>query len=393
MTRQRLIHPWRNSAAVTAGALAGLVLIAGCSSSSTPASTTSAPASATPSTSATVDPAVATAQAFLAKYLTAPTGLPVTDPLPAKPTPGKTIVYLACEVPQCVQLGDGVTAAAKSVGWQSKILTWKSSDPATLVAAMQQALELKPAPAYVVFSGLPPVVWSSKVPAFKAAGIKLIAASLGPATLGDTLIANLLDDADAKLQGKILADWVIADSGGKAKVLQQDFPDFPTIAGVGTGIRDEIAATCPGCSVTKLDVTGAQLASGGVTPAIISALQRDPSIDYLAASDIALAPGLPAALKAAGLDKVKIVGGAADPTTEQTLRDGTGSAFMANDLGYVGWLAVDVALRDAAGATFAPNGGGMPQELLTKDTVGPAGAVTDFPVGYQDSFKKLWLVG
>lgn len=393
MTRQRIFNHHRRGAALGAGVLAGLVLVAGCSSSSTATPTTSGPGTSGSPTDSTASTAVATATAFLSKYLTAPTSLPVTTPLAAKPATGKTIVYLSCEVPQCVALADGVTSAAKAVGWQSKIITWKSVDPATLVAAMQQALEMKPAPAYVVFSGLPEAVWGSKVPAFKAAGIKLIAAVLGSATLGDTVIANLLDDGDAKLQGKILADWVIVDSQGKGKVLQQDFPDFPTIAGVGTGIRDELTATCPDCAVTRLDVTGAQLASGGVTPAIISALQRDPSIGYLAASDIALAPGLPAALKAAGLGKVKIVGGAADPTTEQTLRDGTGSAFMANDLGYVGWLAMDVALRDAAGETFQTNGGGMPQELLTKDTIGAADAAADFPAGYQDMFKKLWLVG
>jgi ribose transport system substrate-binding protein len=217
--------------------------------------------------------------------------------------------------------------------------------------------------------------------------------SIGPVTTNATVIANILAPQDSELQGKLLADWFIADSKGKGNLLQQDIPQYPTIGEVGSGFRDEVAARCPGCKVTTLDVTGTEVAANGVTSAIVSALQRDPSIGYVAASDIALAPGLPAALKAAGLSNVKILGGAATPIDEQNVRDGTEAAVMQNDLVYCGWQIMDVLLRHEAGMSFPVDDGGMPQQILTKATIGPATDSALVPAGYPALFEKLWHVG
>lgn len=391
--------------AAAVGGLAVALLLTSCSSSGSSSNSTAPPSSAaasgssTPSTpvgqstGASVAPGVAAAAEAAAKYAVAPTALAVTEALPAAPERGKSVVFLQCEVQQCADGGKGFAAAAAAVGWKVKTLGWKSTDPATLVAALQQALTLSPKPYAVSLSGLPEVVWAKEKTAYAKAGVLMVPWSLGPVTVDKTVIGNILAPEDSMLQGKLLADWFITDSQGKGKVLQQDIPQFPTIGEVGSGFRDEVSAACPDCKVTKLDVTGTQVASNGVTSAIVSALQRDPSIGYVAASDIALAPGLPAALKAANLTKVKILGGAATPTDEQNVRDGTVAAVTKNDLVYCGWLVMDALVRHAAGLSFPPNDGGLPQQILTKATVGPAGTTTLVPAGYPDLFKKLWQVG
>jgi ribose transport system substrate-binding protein len=379
---------------VTAGLTAALLLSA-CGSSGASASAPTSPTSS-PSTQATTtasSPGLAAAEKTVAKYSSPPTTLTVSQPLPSAPPKGKTVVFLQCEVQQCIDGGDGFRAAAAAIGWKVKTLAWKSTDPATLVSALQQALTLSPKPYAVSLSGLPQAVWASEEAAYAKANVLMVPWSLGPVTTNKTVIANILAPQDSELQGKLLADWFIADSQGKGKVLQQDVPQFPTIGEVGSGFRNEVAKNCPGCSVTKLDVTGTQVATNGVTSAIVSALQRDPSIGYVASSDIALAPGLPAALKAAGLSKVKILGGAATSIDEQNVREGLDAAVMQNDLVYCGWLIMDALLRHEAGLSFPINDGGLPQQILTKATVPPAGANALVPAGYPNLFKKLWQVG
>lgn len=375
-----------SAAAVASGAVAALLLTA-CSSAAPAASQGGQP------TATATSPGLAAAEQAVAAYSRPPAALGVTQPLPAAPPKGKTVVFLQCEVQQCIYGGDGFRAAAAAVGWTVKTLPWVSTNPATLVSALQQALTLRPKPYAVSLSGLPQVIWASEEAAYAKAGVLMVPWSIGPVTTNATVIANILAPQDSELQGKLLADWFIADSKGKGNVLQQDIPQYPTIGEVGSGFRDEVAGRCPGCKVTTLDVTGTEVAANGVTSAIVSALQRNPSIGYVAASDIALAPGLPAALKAAGLTDVKILGGAATPIDEQNVRDGTEAAVMQNDLVYCGWQIMDVLLRHEAGMTFTVDDGGMPQQILTKATIGPATDSALVPAGYPALFQKLWHVG
>jgi ribose transport system substrate-binding protein len=371
--------------------VAALALTA-CSSSGSSTSSSTGPTGSTGSSSTSGTSAgLAAAAAAVTKYSALPTDLTVTQPLPAAPEKGKSVVFLQCEVPQCKDGGDGFRAAAAAVGWSTKTLAWKTTDPASLVSAMQQALTLSPKPYAVSISGLPQALWGSQVAAYEKAGVLLIPWSLGPVTLSKTIIAEVLSPDDIMFQGKLLADWFITDSQGKGKVLVQNVPQYPSIDEEATGFRNEVSAACPDCSVTKLDVTGSQVASNGVTSAIVSALQRDPSIKYLASADIALAPGLPAALKTAGIN-VKILGGAAGPVDEQGVRDGTIEVVMKNDLVYAGWLMIDALVRHAAGLPVAPNGGGIVEQILTKATIAPADSTALIPANYPDLFKKLWQV-
>ena len=88
-------------------ALAALVaVLAACSSAGKASSAPKASVIASESTE------VKAATAFIQPYLIAPTKIPLEVPLVSAPPPGKTIVFLQCELAQCKGIGDGVTAAA-----------------------------------------------------------------------------------------------------------------------------------------------------------------------------------------------------------------------------------------------------------------------------------------
>ena len=97
------------------------------------------------------------------------------------------------------------------------------------------------------------------------------------------------------------------------------------------------------------------------------------------------------ALKAAGLSRVKIIGGEGTAVDQQDVRDGKIAVTVQNDQTILGWQMIDVLARQAAGLTFPTNDGGLIYQLQTKANMPPAGTLV--PAGYPELFKKMWQVG
>jgi ribose transport system substrate-binding protein len=297
-----------------------------------------------------------------------------------------------CNVDACPPIGLGVKEGAEAVGWKYKQINYSSADPATLVAGMKQALQYHPA--YVMVTGVPPEAgWSSVIPAYKAAGVKIIAGTLGAEKLDSTLIANVGSVTLATDAGKVLANWFIADSQGKGQAVLESVNDFPTIALVADSFASSVKANCPGCKVTRLNNTIAQAESGGVVPAIVSTLRSHPSASYIVTPAANLAEGLAAALSGAGLsNKVKWTGYAADPPALTALKSNKAAALIGTPLTYIGWQMMDTALRNTEGMTFVTDPK-IPFQLLLPTSSFKVADSEDTPSDYASLFKKLWQVG
>jgi ribose transport system substrate-binding protein len=380
------------SALLTAVA-ASLLFAAGCSTATSSGSATAASASATAgsASSPAASPQLATAQGAVTKLLAVPTSIGITEPLKKAPTAKGTLVYLACDSALCQVLGQGVLAAAQTAGLPFKSIATQLANPATLVAGMQQALQMSPKPSGVVFAGIPEAVWSTEVPAFQKAGIPLIPVAVGATTASPAVPAGSLDGpADARAQAAAIAEFFIADSKSAGDSLVINVPDVGSLQLATKQYLSTVASGCAGCKVTSISVTLAQVAGNGVVPAVVSAVQRNPSVKYIVTPEGDYTLGLSAALAAAGLSGVQLLGINPDETDQQELATGAATAFSSLPFKILGWKAVDVALRYSEGQTISPGDGPLPLQLLTKATVGTPADSIDRPVDYQDQFKKLW---
>jgi ribose transport system substrate-binding protein len=362
-------------------------LVAACSSST---STTTSSGGSTGSTAAGDNSAVVQkAQDFVKPYLTPPTKIPLTESLKSAPAKGKTIVFLQCELAQCKGIGLGVQTAAQTAGWKFQNIPYQSTNPSTLIRAMDQALQYHPAG--VAFTSPPYALWSSEVAKYKAAGVPLIPSFTGDVPIDDTIIANPASTEYAKLNGKILANWFIADSGAKGNVLSVSVNDFPYLAGTSDGFNSTVQGDCPSCKLTKLNVGIPDLGSGRINSIIVSALRKDPSINYVVPVDAVFAEALPAQLAAAGLaGKVKVAGCCGDTTTEAGLATGHFVAITGVNGFYAGFITVDAALRHAEGSPVPANEGILPVGLLVKGTTVKPADSFQYPLDFIDQFKKLW---
>jgi ribose transport system substrate-binding protein len=392
--RQRTVFaPSRRGALAIAAVLVSTALAA-CSSSKAQSGGTSSggPTSTSGSTSGGASAEVQAAANFIRPYLTAPTKIPLTEPLTSAPPAGKTIVFLQCELAQCKVIADGVKKASAVVHWKFQVIPYQSTNPSTLAKALDQALQYHPVA--VGFTSPPYALWQQKVAEYKAAGVALIPSFTGTVPLGSTIVANPADPAFSKLNGKILGNWFIADSQAKGDVLSVNIPDFPYLGDISTQFDSTVASGCTGCKVTKLDVGIPDVGSGAITGIVVSALRKNPTIHYVVASDAAFMQALPSALKAAGLGgKVKVGGCCGVAAVEQGLASGDFSAITGVNGNYAAYLTMDAALRVAEHLPMPSTGGMLPVGLLVKGTTEKMTDSYDEPADYIQQFKTLWKVG
>jgi ribose transport system substrate-binding protein len=322
--------------------------------------------------------------------LKAPTTINQTVPLKTKPAAGKAIIFLQCELAACADIGSGVSAGAKAIGWQYSQINWKSTDPTTLITAMGQAINAHP---YAVsFSGIPEAVWQGEISKFQQAGVKLIPVVTGPLSSTSSTVPTTIGDFTQS--GQQLADWFTADSGAKGGALLVDTPAFPILTETVKGASQEISSACPSCTTSSFNGTLAQVTGGSFGSSIVTALQKDPSLKYIIDSDDTFISSLPSALKAAGLGGVKIAGGQPQPSDLSAIQSGSESAASLINNPLLGWMVIDTLARLSQGMTVPPGDSGAPAQLLTKANVTSTNLNSyAVPSNYQAQFKKLWKVG
>jgi len=334
---------------------------------------------------------VTKAKALLAKYSKVPTAINQKAALP-KPAPsGKKIIYLQQNgVPSIVAIGDAVQQAASDLGWSLSRINYDPSSPASLQNAFSSALVQKPDA--VMVTGLAPDLYGQAViNDYQKAGIPIIVGAAGPVTNTATILGTAASPDSSAFAARRLADWFVADSNGAGKALFVHIGSFTTLAAEAKSLADETSSLCPGCSIKTLNVTLDQVSSGQVPAAVVSALQADPSIGYVLYDDGDWAGGITAALKAAGMSKIKVAGVTATAEQFQALQSGTQSAWTGYNFAYNGYGLVDIAVRHFEGVPVTDGDSIMPTQILTPSNVGNTTSWTE-PADALAQFEKLWKI-
>jgi len=201
--------------------------------------------------------------------------------------------------------------------------------------------------------------------------------------------------------GRLVSDWVIADSKGKANVLILATSDVPNSkAVVKNGYEAELKEKCPGCKFTTKSIPIAQW-STNLGPLTQSSLNSDPNINYIIpAYDGMSTFVLPAIRQAGKADKVKVATFNADLDPMQNMAKGN---MIGVDVGshntYEGWAYADQAMRLMTGQKPLQDEL-VPIRVFTADnvkdlTLTPAAEKSGEWYGdptYKTEFPKLWGV-
>jgi ribose transport system substrate-binding protein len=374
----------RRTAVVLAASALLAVLLSACGSSSSSSSSPATVSAANAATTTGAGAGVAAAQQVVAQAMQRPATISVTSPVGKSVPSGKKLAFISCGIAVCDLQGKIVAKAASLLGWSSSTIT-TTGTPTSVIAAYQTAVR-EGVDAIVTTAALRAEI-ASVLPQVQAKGIP-ISNCCTTDPVAAPFIYNTSTPAQAAAGGKILAAEVVSDSKGKANTLYVNLPAFTILSSLGSTFASAYKQYCPSCGYASIDVALTQLASA--PNLIVSYLRSHPSVDYVALSVAsALDNGLPAALSAAGLSNIKIVGQGGGPTDFQYVANGQELALLPFDYYAVDYQMVDALARHFAGVPVQMTA--PPEWLMTKANL-PSDISSEFPIvtGYQSQFLKLW---
>lgn len=370
---------------------AAAVLVAACSSGS---AGTSAGSSSSPDSAAAAG--VAYAKAQVAKYEQVPAQ--VTAPGPALKNEaslhGKPVWFipLGINIPYFAAVTAGAEAAGKAAGVKLHVCDG-NLNPSTITTCMNQAIT----------SGAAGVIADGFTPGFVQQGVNNLAAHHIPLVDADHAQGGGNDTFsylgnNSYLQSKLAADWIIANSDGKADILAIENTEDPVTSSFLTeGGLPEFTKHCPGCKVKVIKTTAEQL--NLLPSAIDTALVQDPKINYMFPEfDEDAGPTIGGLQQSSHASSVKLSSATALLPDLQRIKNGSFQyADAGNNPAFVGWAALDQLMRMML--KMAPiNNELVPVRLFDQANIGSVALTTAaFQSGawygdtnYQQMFESLW---
>jgi ribose transport system substrate-binding protein len=374
----------------------------GASSTSAAATTTSAATTSSGATSTSGGGGTSTsggsssggskADAAAAAAQKTPTSIEINVPLKKKPPTGKTIDFLQCSQPVCQGYLDGLTPAAKALGWTVKTIPFQPT-PEAEIQAVEQAVTNKADGIYV--TGLPRSVIQSGLAKAQAAHIPVVD-GYDTNPVAPPIIANIANGPGNNFAPNAVASYIASDSKCQGAVEVYDIKTYPILVYTTNILEKKLKQLCPsGLTVSEDDVQATDV--GSKIPADVTGdLQRNPKIKYTAFAFGDMALGVPAAMKAAGVSAQVIGYGAGGPTNVEAVAKGDEDAETAYGIPYGSWRAMDAFARDFEGMsakidTTAVN----PGELFTKTNAGSVSGWTNMAMSKTNDqqWEKLWHTG
>jgi len=281
-----------------------------------------------------------------------------------------------------------VAQADSSLGWKTVILN-NDGTPQTQKANFNQVVRTKPAA--VLYSAIPAATFASELPAMQKNGTFIAACCITDAVGASTGIGYAIGIPSQVMPvAGSQAAFVAADSKDTGQSLFVNIPDFKILNVSLADYKSAMSTYCPTCKVSVLDIA---LSNVGTAPStVVSYLRAHPSIKYVVASTDAITVGLPAALKAAGLTSVKMIGQGATPTNLQYLHSGDQAADVSFPYYEELYSMVNAVAQHEAGVPVTAS---VPAPLWVLTPSNAPNSTKAFPVvpDYQSQYKALWGAG
>ncbi|MGH2939604.1 MAG: sugar ABC transporter substrate-binding protein [Solirubrobacterales bacterium] len=402
--RRRMINPLNSSH--EAGGLSrwpivlvvlavAAIALAGCGGGSNTGGTDTAEATTTAGSEPTTGSAgteVQDAKKAIAPYQGQPAPFPVEEKLSELPKAGSLIAYPEVATPIGTLQGEFLENAAKAMGLTVKRV--KAGPAATTSqTGMETIVGLRPAG--VVNPALSLELYGRQIEQLQADGAAISTVGVsGPENEKYGIEAALSSTAQNEKSGELLADYLVAEMSDEAKVVVYEVPQLPFTAELGGKFVSELEAKCPKCSVRTKDIA---LETIGTTApsAVVSDLQANPETTVAMFTTDQIEGGLPAALKAAGIE-IETLGYAPAPQNLQYLKEGKETAVLAYDLNLSVWSLLDMTAREIVGQklTGPESEGYAVTQFLTKEdiTFNPEYGWSAYP-DFEKRFKEIWGVG
>lgn len=396
MRRERTTTGRCRTAATLTLAVTAAVLATACGSSST---------SGTSGGSGSSSAGLARARALVAKLSQPARTFPAPGPaIDTRSLRGKSVWYIpiGLSVPVFAIGNSSLQAALAKVGITEHSCSGEANPSAT-AACINQAVAR--GAAGIITDAVPVALAANAFASAESHHIPvLIADQLPPSGGGPGSVSGFGNDklAYSPNQATALvtaeAEWTIADSNGKAKVLLMPYTDSPSTLAYAASTEAVFRQDCPGCTVATQNIG---LANASLVPSqTSSALLSHPDTQYVLPEFDALLQGVGQGIQQAGFtQKVKVATSGGDLPALQEIKAGRLSLDVGEDFPYEGWANADEIMRMMLGKPVVTER--PPLRMFTAGNIGslsltPAAQASGEWYGssaYMTMFEHLWGVG
>jgi ribose transport system substrate-binding protein len=389
-------------AAAAVALIAAIMLVAGCSSSSSAPNAPSASTSASGSDAGTTTSGVPAAVTSLldSGYKGTFQPPPASGPKAAE---GKSVWVISCGQVEasCAEIADAAMSAGKALGWNMTLFDGKL-DPTLYSQGILQAIAAHASGIFTV--AVDCSIATSPLKQAKAAGIATVGVSNFDcndplADTGPSLYSTYVKYTGISGYGTTYADWkkynaawIIAQTDGKAKVINSYSPGYLVAEYQNQGFMEEMKL-CPGCSiVSNLGITATEQAGTGAQEALQTAITQHPQANAVQVGVSGwFGRFANAAIKSSGQTNLAIAGDECDNAAIAAIKAGGPEQMcVARDFGWESWAAMDELNRQFASPGSAPVDEGLGFEIVDKTHNLPSGSTWTAPFNYQSAYEKIW---
>jgi len=193
--------------------------------------------------------------------------------------------------------------------------------------------------------------------------------------------------------GRVKANYVIAKTGGEAKILNVGSEDYLVMDYINQGFEAGIAK-CPNCEIVdKVPFVEADLLSGKLRDNIVNALQQNPDATAVHVPiDPLFAVAVNAALQQSGRTDLLVMGGDGLPSNMDLIRNGIETAAVAFPHEWTGWAAIDTMNRVFADPEERIPDSGIGWTLIDQEHNLPASGPYVPPQDFRAAYQEVWGV-
>jgi ribose transport system substrate-binding protein len=373
---------WIGKRALTLSVCIGLVATSAAACGSSDSDSSSSSAGATTSASEDGSPYAAA----VAKAKAAITDKTLGPPVPAQRGKKVTAIMCTAQSEGCALLGKSFKSAAKALGWNATIVDGGGS-PDKQSAAMLNAIAGGTQGIFLISIDREAV--AQGLAKAHAADIPVVstASNNTPGSGPEEVFAEVA--FDGKRLGAAAANWIVADSGGKAKIAVLKSPELKALTDRWDGAKP-VFDSCDGCKI--VDTVQYSLASAvkDLPLRTKSVLLAHPDIDYVYLDAGGFAAPVASAVQEVGRTSVKVSTFDCVSTNFTAIReDAVVAACAGLGIAKAAWSGADQLNRSFAGKSPSSVGDVGDVRLFDKSNL-PDSAFWNGDFDYEANYRRNW---
>ncbi|QKV19130.1 sugar ABC transporter substrate-binding protein [Oricola thermophila] len=245
-----------------------------------------------------------------------------------------------------------------------------------------------------LISGISPDTVEPQIKAASEAGVKVTTSHFyDPSDETNPLLSSTLPVGFNEI-GKILANWITVNTGGKGKIALVVSREVPPTIPLVDGFESELAENCPECEIVQEINVGVAEWGTKIQSSVQSTIQANPDIDVIVPIYDSMSQFVVPALRLTGkLGQIKVPTFNGTPFVIDFIQQGAVDMDIGESLDWIAYATVDANMRDLCDLPV-PDKLNVPFYIFDKDNAAEAGTPAQFDTGYGDAyvsgFRELW---